>query len=65
VDPRRVAAGPIRPTPPLYFSRWTARPWRHSFDTVDLAVVEDMLSNRLGDLVEFARVIRGRLPREG
>jgi uncharacterized protein YutE (UPF0331/DUF86 family) len=34
----------------------------HGYDTVDLAVVEDVLSNRLGDLLEFARVIRGRLP---
>jgi uncharacterized protein YutE (UPF0331/DUF86 family) len=34
----------------------------HGHDTVDLAVVEDVLENRLGDLLEFARVIRGRLP---
>lgn len=34
----------------------------HGYDTVDLAVVEDVVQNRLGDLLEFVRVIRGRLP---
>jgi len=34
----------------------------HGYDTVDLAVVEDVLVNRLDDLLEFVRVIRGRLP---
>jgi uncharacterized protein YutE (UPF0331/DUF86 family) len=34
----------------------------HGYDTVDLAVVEDVLRNRLGDLLEFARIVRERLP---
>ncbi len=34
----------------------------HGYDAVDLAVVEDVLRNRLGDLLEFAAVIRKRLP---
>ena len=34
----------------------------HGYDTVDLAVVEDVLRNHLEDLREFARVIRRRLP---
>ncbi len=34
----------------------------HGYDTVDLTVVEDVLRSRLGDLLEFAAVIRRRLP---
>ena len=34
----------------------------HGYDTVDLDVVEDVLRSRLGDLQEFAAVIRRRLP---
>ncbi|MEX0880231.1 MAG: DUF86 domain-containing protein [Thermoanaerobaculia bacterium] len=34
----------------------------HGYDAVDLAVVEDVLRNRLGDLLQFAAVIRERLP---
>jgi uncharacterized protein YutE (UPF0331/DUF86 family) len=34
----------------------------HGYDTVDLAVVEDVLRNHLVDLLEFARIIRERLP---
>ncbi len=34
----------------------------HGYDTVDLAVVEDVLRSRLGDLVDFVSVIRRRLP---
>lgn len=34
----------------------------HGYDTVDLTVVEDVLRRRLGDLLEFAAVIRRRLP---
>ncbi len=34
----------------------------HGYDTVDLAVVEDVLRDRLGDLLAFVGVIRGRLP---
>jgi uncharacterized protein YutE (UPF0331/DUF86 family) len=34
----------------------------HGYDAVDLAVVEDVLRNRLGDLLEFVAVIRKRLP---
>jgi len=34
----------------------------HGYDIVDLAVIEDVLSNRLGDLLDFVRVMRERLP---
>src|SRR5438105_4564788 len=34
----------------------------HGYDAVDLAVVEDVLRSRLGDLLDFVSVIRGRLP---
>ena len=34
----------------------------HGYDTVDLAVVEDVLRSRLGDLLDFVSVIRLRLP---
>ncbi len=34
----------------------------HGYDAVDLAVVEDVLRNRLGDLLDFVSVIRRRLP---
>jgi uncharacterized protein YutE (UPF0331/DUF86 family) len=34
----------------------------HGYDAVDLAVVEDVLRSRLGDLLEFVAVVRGRLP---
>jgi len=34
----------------------------HGYDTVDLAVVEDVLRSRLGDLLDFVSVIRRRLP---
>jgi len=33
----------------------------HGYETVDLRVVEDVLQNRLDDLLEFVRRIRGRL----
>ena len=31
------------------------------YDTVDLAVVEDVVAHRLGDLREFAAVVRERI----
>jgi uncharacterized protein YutE (UPF0331/DUF86 family) len=34
----------------------------HGYDAVDLAVVEDVLRRRLGDLLEVVAVIRRRLP---
>ncbi len=34
----------------------------HGYDTVDLTVVEDVLRNHLEDLLEFAKIIRRRLP---
>jgi uncharacterized protein YutE (UPF0331/DUF86 family) len=34
----------------------------HGYDIVDLAVIEDVLSNRPGDLLDFVRVMRERLP---
>jgi uncharacterized protein YutE (UPF0331/DUF86 family) len=34
----------------------------HGYDTVDLGIVEDVLRNHLGDLLDFAAVIRTRLP---
>ncbi len=33
----------------------------HGYDTVDLAVVEDVVKHRLGDLVQFAEVVRERI----
>ncbi len=33
----------------------------HGYDTVDLAIVEDVVSHRLGDLLEFTAVVRERL----
>ena len=33
----------------------------HGYDTVDLAVVEDVVAHRLGDLLEFAAVVRRRI----
>ncbi|GAC1356828.1 MAG: DUF86 domain-containing protein [Polyangiales bacterium] len=35
----------------------------HGYDTVDLAVVRDVLTHRLGDLEAFVAAIRARLPR--
>jgi uncharacterized protein YutE (UPF0331/DUF86 family) len=32
----------------------------HGYDTVDLAVVRDVLENRLGDLLAFAAAVRAR-----
>lgn len=34
----------------------------HGYDTVDLAVVEDVLRSHLDDLLDFVSVIRRRLP---
>lgn len=34
----------------------------HGYDEVDLAVLEDVVRNRLGDLQEFVARIRARLP---
>ncbi len=34
----------------------------YGYDTVDLGIVEDVLRNRLDDLVGFVAVIRARLP---
>jgi len=34
----------------------------HGYSDVDIAVVRDVLDNHLDDLLEFAAVIRGRLP---
>jgi uncharacterized protein YutE (UPF0331/DUF86 family) len=33
----------------------------HGYDTVDLAIVRDVLDNRLGDLLTFVRLVRGRI----
>lgn len=33
----------------------------HGYDAVDLAVVEDVVAHRLGDLLEFAAVVRARI----
>ena len=33
----------------------------HGYDTVDLAVVEDVAAHRLDDLLEFAEVVRRRI----
>ena len=33
----------------------------HGYDTVDLAVVEDVVAHRLGDLLQFAEVVRPKL----
>lgn len=33
----------------------------HGYDTVDLAVVRDVLDNRLGDLIAFTRLVRARI----
>ena len=34
----------------------------HGYDEVDVAIVEDVLRNRLGDLLDFVARIRSRLP---
>jgi uncharacterized protein YutE (UPF0331/DUF86 family) len=34
----------------------------HGYDTVNLDIVEDVVRNRLGDLLDFVAVIRGRMP---
>jgi uncharacterized protein YutE (UPF0331/DUF86 family) len=34
----------------------------HGYSDVDLAVVQDVLENHLGDLLHFAVIVRGRLP---
>jgi uncharacterized protein YutE (UPF0331/DUF86 family) len=33
----------------------------HGYDDVDLGVVRDVTENRLGDLIEFVTIVRGRL----
>jgi uncharacterized protein YutE (UPF0331/DUF86 family) len=33
----------------------------HGYDTVDLAVVRDVVEHRLGDLLSFVAVIRARI----
>jgi uncharacterized protein YutE (UPF0331/DUF86 family) len=37
----------------------------HGYDTVDLDVVRDILSHRLGDLLEFAAAVEGRMRSSG
>lgn len=32
------------------------------YDTVDLAIVRDVVERRLGDLTEFVAIIRQRMP---
>ncbi len=34
----------------------------HGYDSVDLAIVKDIVENRLDDLEQFAQLIRERLP---
>lgn len=34
----------------------------HGYDLVDLAIVKDIVENRLDDLEQFAKLIRERLP---
>ena len=34
----------------------------HGYDSVDLAIVKDIVENRLDDLEEFAKLLRERLP---
>lgn len=34
----------------------------HGYDSVDLAIVKDIVENRLDDLEQFAKLIRDRLP---
>lgn len=34
----------------------------HGYDSVDLAIVKDIVENRLDDLEQFAKLIRERLP---
>ncbi len=34
----------------------------HGYDEVDLAIVDDVLRNRLGDLLDFVAAVRARLP---
>jgi uncharacterized protein YutE (UPF0331/DUF86 family) len=36
----------------------------HGYDTVDLAVVRDVVEHRLDDLLQFVAVVRGRLARK-
>ena len=36
----------------------------HGYDTVDLAIVRDVVEHRLDDLLQFVAVVRGRLARE-
>jgi uncharacterized protein YutE (UPF0331/DUF86 family) len=33
----------------------------HGYQTVDVAIVRDILEHRLGDLLDFVQAIRGRL----
>jgi uncharacterized protein YutE (UPF0331/DUF86 family) len=33
----------------------------HGYEVVDLAIVEDILENRLGDLLAFVASIRGKI----
>lgn len=37
----------------------------HGYDDVDLAVVKDIVNNRLGDLAAFVEAVRRRLPSVG
>jgi uncharacterized protein YutE (UPF0331/DUF86 family) len=34
----------------------------HGYDTVDLAIVRDVVENHLGGLLDFVRVVRARVP---
>jgi len=34
----------------------------HGYDSVDLAIVKDIVETRLGDLEQFAKLVRDRLP---
>lgn len=36
----------------------------HGYDTVDLAIVRDVIEHRLDDLLQFVAVVRGRLARK-
>ena len=36
----------------------------HGYDTVDLAIVRDVVEHRLDDLLQFVALVRGRLAGE-
>ena len=37
----------------------------HGYDTVDLAIVRDVVENRLDDLLQFVAAVRSRVSKEG